>query len=316
MSNLLNKLRESKLEAAKRIGAVVLAGAIALGGTTACTDINNTTKPTIGGITNPSTPGSSSTDKNNKHSALLMSVVNDEYYKSLMARTKIEDYAIPAFDAHPFAFLEDEGIDVDKILDGTYKATTMSFVYDDEPNNLYINTRVLIDDNYYQAYLITYKLTDKEMADYRLIHGDNSKYSYTWPAFFINDKISATKQPTEVLSTKYTKKTHEVFEDHLKAVVNKRLEYIIPLIDYTNNTYLYLRYPKHHSYEVAVSTKSFDIGKFKYSLMNNINGIYEIPQSIAQAQLLEKDAKNATTFNLQNATIFRGKNFESISEQS
>ncbi len=317
---MLNKLRES--ETVKRVCTLVMLGALVLGGATACTTPNNNpTNPSIGGTITPTSPispstpgsqGSSPNQDNNKHSDLLMSVVNDKDYTTLMSKTRPENYKIPAFDPHPYAFLEDEGIDIDKILDGTYKANTMTFVLDDEPNNLYMNTRVLIDDSYYQAYLITYKLTDKEMADYKLIHGDYSKYSYSWPAFFINDKISETKQPTKVLETKYTKLTHEVFQKSASAYVSGIKDYILPSIDQSSKSYYYLEYHKHFNPDSAKETKEIFIATFKYSRIRNANGIYEISQDFDSAQILEKAQKQATTFDLQEATIFRGKEFDDL----
>ncbi|MBE6618652.1 MAG: hypothetical protein E7626_02575 [Ruminococcaceae bacterium] len=309
MTNLLNKLRESKTEAVKRIGALAVVGALLVGGLIGCTNntTNNPNDPTIGG-----TESSEGTEETGKYSNLLMSVINDEYYNSLMSSTKVEDYYIPAFDAHPYAFLEDQGIDVNKILDGTYKAETMTFVYDDEPNNLYINTRVLVDDSYWHSFLITYALTDKEMADYKLVHGDKTEYSYSWPAFFMNDKISETKQPTNVLSTQYTKKTHEVFDKKASSGINNARDYVLPSIDMSSGTYVYLQYPKHYHNDIPTENKDIWTATFKYNYTENFDGIYEIAENFSQAGVLEKETKQATTFDLSSATIFRGTDLENL----
>ncbi len=317
---MLSKFRELQPRMLKRIGALVLLGALILGGATACTTpMNNPTNPTGDGTQTPTSPtspsnsgsqGSSPNQGTEKHSDLLMSVVNDKYYKSLMSKNK--NYTAPAFDPHPYAFLEDEGIDIDKILDGTYLATTMSFVLDDEPNNLYINTRILVGDSHYQSYLITYKLTDKEMADYRLIHGNKASYSYTWPAFFINDKISETKQPTKVLQTKYSLSTHEIFQSHLDSAVNIREDYIIPSIDLSNKTYVFILYPLNNKAHVATASKSISFFEFKYPRLRISDNVYVIGQNYMYAELLSKEIKQATTFDLQSTSIFRGKDFETV----
>lgn len=300
MANLLTKLLESKQETAKRVTAFALTGVMALGTMAGCT--TTTTQPS-----NPDIGGIHGEAETGKYSRLLTSVLNDEYYKSLMSSTKVEDYHIPAFDAHPLAFLEDQGIDVTKILDGTYQASTMSFVYDDEPNNLYINTRILIDDSYYQSYLLTYQLTDKEMADYKLVHGNKNSYSYSWPAFFMNDKISETKQPTKVLSTQYTKATHNVFQKNTDSFVNGAKDYILPSI--TSDNYVYLHYLKHYNNDAGVESKQITFATFKYNHVKNIDGIYEILDTYDRATIIEKTTKKATTFDLQDATIFRGQDF-------
>jgi len=320
MSNLLNKLRESKMEAAKRIGAIALAGALVVGGASGCANkpvTNNPNNPSIGGSTNSGStnPGSNNQEETGKYSRLLMSVINDEYYKSVMSSTNPQNYQIPALDPHPYAFLEDQGIDVNKILDGTYKAQTMSFVYDDEPNNLYINTRVLVDDSYWHSFLVTYALSDKEMADYKLIHGNSKNYSYAWPAFFINDKISETKEPTKVLSTKYTKKTHEVFQKRADISNNQPKDYILPSIDISTKTYTYLHYLKHFNPDVAVEPKQMFVVQFKSNAINMINNAYEINKNISYASVIEKKYRNATTFDLQSATIFRNTNLESLTPE-
>lgn len=314
MSNLLNKLRETKVEAAKRIGAVALAGAIVVGATAGCTNTTNApnnpntqNNPNVSATT-PSTPnnnGATNEENNAGCSKLLTSVTNDEYYKEILSKTSVSRYNTPVFDSHPFAFLEGEGIDVDKILDGTYKANTMSFVYDDEPNNLYINTRVLIDDSYYQSYLLTYNLSDKEMSDYKMVHGDSTDNSYAWQAFFMNDKISETKQPTQVLESKYSIKTHETFNEYALSYTNGMKDYAIPYIDASSKTYMYMHYNCHFNPSAAVETKSISTATFKYSRLSETNQIAQIHENFNYAQRLEIATKRATTFDLQKANIFK-----------
>ena len=307
MKRFFNKVRESYIPVAKRIGSIVLAGSMIASCMAGCANsAPNKKDPDIGGISGEAETG--------KYSNLLMSVVNDEYYKSIMSSTTLETNNVPELDPHPYAFLEDEGIDVDKILNGTYQASTMTFVYDDEPNNLYMNTRILIDDSYYQSYLITYQLNDKEMADYKMVYGDSTAYSYSWPAFFINDKISETKQPTQVLSTKYTKKTHEVFQKKVDSYIGVKHDYILPSIGPESSQYLYLSYPRYSNSTIPTQTKTVFIAQFKYNHIANNDSIYEISENFDRAELLEKETKQATAFFLQDTSVSRGKDFEALGD--
>lgn len=318
MENLLDKLRskfsQSKKEMAKRIGAIALAGTLALGAA-GCSNIISTSP-------NGTRPNSSTNEQNKgKYSELLQNVLNDEYYNSLLntinSAQSLEEAdemtrlaKSPAYDPHPYAFLENQGIDVDKILDGTYDAYTMSYVLNDEPNNLYIHTRVLVDDEYYVSYLITYKLTDKEMSDYKMMHGSFGGYNSAYQhCVFLNDKISEMKEPTKVLSTKYTKQTHEVFTKYLNASYEKQ-SYIIPQIDLDNTQYYYIQYPKHLNKDIAIEKKSIFFANFKDTLINSTNNIFAIHDDYDNADLLDKETKDATAFFSQEIPLLKTKNAE------
>lgn len=162
-----------------------------------------------------------STDKNSgntppiieQHSIMLQNILNDEYYDGLIARVfkndELDLLDTALFQAHPYAFLEDQGINVEEIKNGQTQAYTMSYVLDDEPNNLYIYTRVLQDDYYYSVYLLKYRLTDKEMDEYHLLHSGQGQARFYIQSVFLNNEISEMKTPEIVGSSKIKKKAYE-----------------------------------------------------------------------------------------------------------
>ncbi len=284
MSNLIKKLTHIKMRSAKRVGAIALLGALVFTAAPGC-----------------ASNGGTSSGENGKYSNLLMSVVNDEYYKSLVQNQDRGDYAKPQYDPHPYAFLEEAGIDVNKILNGTYQAETMSFVLEDEPNNLYINTKVLIDDSYWHSFLITYKLNDKEMADYFNMHGADNSYHYYWPAFFMNDKISATKDPTNVQETKYTKETKNGFDDYFLR--QQGFNYIFPEIGKKANRYSLILYNNKFHSGTAFSSNDVFITELGTHFLKEVgNSIFELSRA-ASYNVKSKEETSGNFFSTQNYSI-------------
>ncbi len=198
-----------------RFGALLLAGATLLP-TTSCSFINSD---------NPITDlledlgGNDDIDEETGYSKMLMNVLNDEYYNSLIesAMSNPDLFESAEFDPHPYAFLEDEGYDISKIKDGTSECFTMSYVLDDEPNNLYIHTRLLVDDSYYVSYLLKYELTKQEMQDYQLMHGTpHGSQSYHSSSVFLNNEISEMKTPTIISLSKFTKDAYETIDKNYR----------------------------------------------------------------------------------------------------
>ncbi len=242
-----------------------------------------------------------------KYSQMLLNVLNDSYYNSLHEQLTNENwmnlYNTPAYDPHPYAFLEDEGIDTNKILNGTYPAFTMSFVLDEEPNNLYIHTRVLIDGSYYQSYLITYKLTNKEMSDYQEMHGQTGiDNSFKWPAFFLNDEISKIKQPTQVLETKYSIETFSIFNK-----TYKNWNYIIPTVDIKAGSFHIILF-KSQNNAIALNRINLIHSKILCNNITNDNDIITIHSAAStenNTPIREEFLVNI--FNLQDASICNSK---------
>lgn len=136
-----------------------------------------------------------------EYSQILQNVLNSSNYNTLISNAEASShyYESAVFDPHPYAFLEDNGHDVVAIKVGTLDCYTCSYILDDEPNNLYINTRVENPGEYYTNYLLTYTLTDKEISDYKLTHNKpTSSVEFYVQAVFMNDEISKQKTPIKI----------------------------------------------------------------------------------------------------------------------
>ncbi len=143
----------------------------------------------------PSGTGTGQTTNN--YSDLLNYVLNNSNYNNLIDSLKknLIDYSSAQFDPNPYAFYESKNLDVKSIKNGTLKAYTKAYTVESEPNNLYMLTYCADSSNkYYNEYVLRYTLTEKEMAEYKMMH--EKKYIQ---AVFMNDAISATKS-AEVLN--------------------------------------------------------------------------------------------------------------------
>ena len=133
------------------------------------------------------------------YSQILQNILlNKEYDNLIYQATVAKDYQLletGVFEPHPYAFLEGEGFDVQAIKNDEIDAYTMSFVKDEEPNNLYIFTRVMQDNSYWTNYLLKYTLTDKEMDDYHYLHTGEGKTAFFIQSVLMNNEISKTRKP-------------------------------------------------------------------------------------------------------------------------
>lgn len=154
---------------------------------------------------------SNSTTENSKYSQILQNILSSEYYSWLLDKAKENNdlYDSAQFDPHPYAFLEDEGFDVEAIRNDEIACRTQSFVKENEPNNLYIATYVENKNgNYYTQYMLKYHLTDQEMQEYHKLHSsDNNKFYLE--AVFLNNEISKLKDPVILASTKINITAHD-----------------------------------------------------------------------------------------------------------
>ena len=128
-----------------------------------------------------------------EYSQLLQNVLLNKEYNNIL---NSGDYNSALFDPHPYAFLEKEGFDVDAIKSGEIECRTRSYVMDNEPNNLYIQTTITEGTSHKTNYLLRYTLTEQEMDDYRLLHEGEGWVSYYVQATFMNNEISKMKTPT------------------------------------------------------------------------------------------------------------------------
>ena len=189
LTNLIKKLyaKLHNAKISKKIASLILTTATVL-------TISSCDPSTFPNNDNDTTNNGQNNEQNNqqnqidwsKYSQLLEDLCNDPYYDNLILRAKANDKSV--FESgelapHPYAFLEDEGFDVAKIKNGSIEAHTLSYVLDESPNNLFINTRVLQDNSYWVSYILNYELTDEEMKDYRLLHGS----TYYIQSVFMNN---------------------------------------------------------------------------------------------------------------------------------
>ncbi len=220
ISRVANKLHGSKVF--KRVGALVIAVAIAAS-LSACKPNNNKNN---GGNTTyvcDECGGNHKTQDHNKqtdvgYSVLMHSVLENADYQALVAdyaeRSKDDLFYYYVknqnpnyfckFNSHPYAFLQKQGYDVEKIKSGELSCQTFTFVKKDEPTKLYMSTRVqsigktfVYETPCFDNYLLSYNLSKQEMADYKKVHEQELIY-----ANFMNDAISAQKQETILLKTK------------------------------------------------------------------------------------------------------------------
>ena len=175
-------MRNSKIY--KKIFSLVVAGAIS---TSFVGCANSTTK---------ANPDDSS------HSGIVQPVEEKEY-SPLMLKVKeyqlyneSANFVLNRRDPHPYAFLSQQGFDIDSIKNGELECKTSAFVYDDEPNNLYmvVSVKTGYKDQRNNTYFLKYKLSNRDMEDYFWLQQNDFTVSY-----FVNDIISQLYQP-EILS--------------------------------------------------------------------------------------------------------------------
>lgn len=187
--------------------------------------------------TNTSTEDSTSTPSNenskpdlSQYSELLQYVLTDSYYNDIIDKLNSgqinKDSAF--LDPHPYAFLEDEGFNIDNIKNNLLTCNTRAFVKENEPNNLYMAVYVetKAENPFLTEYMLKYTLTDKEMEDYAMIHSGNYLQ-----AVFMNDAVSELKTPEVLSETRVTAEAHSELAKNLrnKTAIDKLME----------NNYLY-----------------------------------------------------------------------------
>ena len=231
-----NKLHSSKI--VKKLAALTLATAISIGGLAACGPTQNPDNPTPSTDICTDCGGNHKTEDHNKnheqeeqkslkqYSKLIQTLFTDPYF-SKAGQDIVNDIKLvatdPRFDPHPYSFFAQQGHDVQQIQEeisqGVEKCLTYGFIYDDEPNNLYIATRLADPTNtFYYEYLLKYELTEHEMKDYKWMHGVgmkdiNGKKQFT-QFFLLNDIVAKTHTPTILGSTMVTIESHEKFAQY------------------------------------------------------------------------------------------------------
>lgn len=302
-AKVVKKIKTLSADVLKKGGCIIAAGLIAFN-LAAC---NNNPDPTP--TPSPDTPITGNQNDYSQYSKLLQNVLNSEEYDELLARARSGEtdlYTSAYLQPHPYAFLEDQGINVDEIKSGETEAYTMSYVLDEEPNNLYMYTRVLQNNSYYQNYLIKYTLTDEEMEDYHMLHTGTGETHYYIQSAFINNEISKMKTPTIVGQAKISVEAHENLTESFqsgKPTNTDHCNIIMFNIDENSETFTLIAIPKY--YDDYKMTYDHLIRESKYiaptiSLNNNI---YNNPQSRQMLSCLTSEKKNAVLYFPQDAKL-------------
>lgn len=170
-----------------------------------------------------------------KYSPLLQKVLKDDEINDHIeeARTDFNYYNNAVFDPHPYAFLEEQGHNVDAIKNGDIECRTVSYIPENEPNSLYMLTYV--ENNavkpYLTQYILKYNLTDAEVKDYNFLHGNGGTYYIQ--AVFMNDMISKTKNVEIVSKNNIYKSAHEEMQEamngqpYIKNIVGNTADVIL-----------------------------------------------------------------------------------------
>ncbi|MGN0813965.1 MAG: hypothetical protein ACI4MH_01880 [Candidatus Coproplasma sp.] len=321
------KVNNSALK--RRITGITLAAVFSFAtfGLAACFSNGNTDN---NGDTNGNT--NDNTNTTSKYSQLLTNILNDSEINSLIDRAKADTafYATAYFDPHPYAFLEKQGEDVARVKSGDLDCQTVSYIDPDEPNNLYMLTYVevetgiqhpTLDLNYYSEYILKYTLTDKEVADYQMLHGKGGE-SYV-QAVFMNNEISENKTATIISHTYTTVNAH----NKLKASFSEqesvtgsdyigtgKVDCILKDYDVNTQTFNVVVYERVDSYTsmtdvVKIGTLPLKDGQSNLAIENNtfyapcVKGQYRINNSALDEY--QQNIKTVTLYNSQSIQMSR-----------
>ena len=246
------------------------------------------------------------------YSELLQNVLNNEQYDALIAQAKNTDPAkqpsINAFQPHPYAFLQSEGFNVESIKSGNTKAYTMSYILDEEPNNVYMHTRVESGSNYVH-YLLKYELTDEEMEDYLLVHRPNGDMHYFIQSCFMNNEISKSRRPEIIEKSKISKLSHDSLTESLDSLqldFGDYYEFILTDLDKSAGTFNITMIPKNYVKNMASSNEIMTIAcKSRFPLSTEDDILKEV-STLDHVRFLSSEKEDATFLFPQDVKILYG----------
>ena len=190
------------------------------------------------------------------YSQILQNILLDEDYDKLLSQIQANNsyqlWETGTFEPHPYAFYESQGFDVQAIKNDKIDAYTMSYVLDEEPNSLYIYTRVMQDNSYWINYLLKYHLTDKEMEDYHFLHTGQGRTKYFIQSVFMNNEISKTRTPEIIGTSKISVKALENMTNSMQFTLFQNVSGLDLIFlnpnkeDLSFDMYLIPRYNKEH----------------------------------------------------------------------
>lgn len=245
-----------------------------------------------------------------EYSELLQNIMANKRYDELVDQIFINNKAIlqsGEVEPHPYAFLEDEGYDVEAIKKGNELAYTMSYVLDEEPNNLYMYTRVLQTDHYVN-YLLKYELTDEEMDDYHMLHSSDGYAHFFIQSIFMNNEISETRKPEIVGKTKISVTAFEKLTQNMQyassAVNSKYCDFILLSTNDENDTFETILIPRPYQDESMKFDGKISIANRQsaYDLAMK-NGIFKQPTTSQSFETLTAIKKEATFYFSQEANL-------------
>ena len=265
------------------------------------TDGDNTTSSPSGEgstATGVGNGGSSSatkpTEPEEKYSQILKNIFESEYYDNLIARAQNDGslYSTGYFEPHPYAFLEKQGHDISAIKNDNVEAETFSYVLDNEPNSLYMYTKVMQNNSYWQTYLLKYEITDQEYKDYKVLHAGEKGYKYFVQSVFINDEISRTRD-AEIVGT--SKVTPGVLESMSNILNNERL------VDSSDCNLIFINPDQsNRTYDVIVLPTSYNNKQMHYAthiVSRNYNGRITVDGDVVIGHSSNMTITNEQTLN-------------------
>ena len=230
-----NKLRDSNVW--KKIASLVLAGSIA---TTfvGCANNNNSS-----GSIKPDDSTTINTDVDKVDMSMFSYLTNDLFDSEECQKLNkaIESNFEKGFYkdvyGNPYAFLKEQGYDVDKIMSGEQECLTSAFVLSTDNQgvkldatysvvpDLYMGINVADDTNtYYNQYLIKYNLSEQEMTEYHALH--NQRYTQS---LYLNNILSQNKTPKLLMTGKINIESYNAMRENLNNhfVIPDYCDYVI-----------------------------------------------------------------------------------------
>lgn len=192
-SRLKTALKNAKIS--KKIATLSLTTALVVSGITFAGCSNDSHNPGPGPDPNPGPIESG-------YSQIMDTVLNDEYYTSLVDNFTYEDNSSAYYDPHPYGFLEDEGYNIDDIKNGSLECYSTSYMKDD---GYYIRTMVenKASTDYYGCYIIKYDLTDQEKDELDMLFEDEYIQTPLYIQEISNQKSASVQSEAYIAKTAY-----------------------------------------------------------------------------------------------------------------
>ncbi len=258
--------------------------------------------PTDPSTEKPTEPNSNTPqDSLSKYSKLLQDVLTSEEYNNLIIYAHNSNPKIletGEFEPHPYAFLEDEGFDVEAIKKGNDLCHTISYTIADDPTSLYMYTRVDCGE-YYENFLLRYELTEQEMKDYNLTHTGDGNVLYYVQSVFMNREIAKTRDPEVVGTSKMSKTSFESLTESMnltRLVETNQCNIIMINPNPEDYTFQLILLPQNtNQYGPKCNSKIVELSFRGYVKLDN-NGVFFAPNTYPELTPVSKDDLKATLF--------------------